>query len=94
MRFLRHPGPPAPERENAVPCRASRFSLRLAAGQSVNAAVTAGLAEAGFTSGYVHLEGVAVSPMRYVIQRPIPPMPLGTATPARRTASSPSSGPA
>ena len=72
MRFLRHPGPPAPERENAVPCRARRFSLRLAAGQSVNAAVTAGLAEAGFTSGYVHLEDVAVSPMRYVIPAAAP----------------------
>ena len=72
MRFLRHPGPPAPERERVAPCRAERLSLRLCAGRSVNAAVTGALAEAGFSSGYAHLEDVAVSPMRYVIPAAAP----------------------
>ena len=72
MRSLRHPGPPAAERVRAVPCRAHRLSLTLPAGSSVNEAVTGALAEAGFASGFAQLDGVAISPMRYVIPAPAP----------------------
>lgn len=72
MRSLRHPGPVSPEREKVAACRAHELTLQLKAGQSVNAAVTGALAEAGFASGYVHLEGVRVAPMRYVIPAPAP----------------------
>lgn len=67
MRYLKHPGPVAAEREQSARCRATQLSLRLAKGQSVNAAITGALANAGFSAGYVHLENVAIWPMRYVI---------------------------
>jgi len=67
MRQLKHPGPVAAEREQSAACRATALTLTLAKGQSVNAAVTGALARAGFSAGYVHLENVAISPMRYVI---------------------------
>lgn len=72
MRSLEQPGPAAPERAKVVPCRAHPLLLTLRAGKSVNEAVTGALAEAGFSSGYAHLENVAVSPMRYVIPAPAP----------------------
>lgn len=72
MRYLKHPGPVTAEREKTAPCCAERISLRLAKGQSANAAITGALAQAGFSAGYVHLENVAISPMRYVIPAPSP----------------------
>ena len=72
MRFVRHPGPPALERETTTPCHAHLLSLSLQAGQSVNEAVTGALGNAGFSSAYVHLENVALAPMRYVIPAPAP----------------------
>ncbi|MEO3388466.1 DUF296 domain-containing protein [Mesorhizobium sp. CAU 1741] len=67
MRSLTQPGPVATERMKAVPCRAHPVQLPLAAGATVNEAITGALARAGFSSGYVTLENVAVAPMRYVI---------------------------
>jgi predicted DNA-binding protein with PD1-like motif len=67
MRYLKHPGPVAAEREQSARCRATPLSLRLEKGLSANSAITGALARAGFSAGYVHLENVAISPMRYVI---------------------------
>jgi len=67
MRYLKHPGPVAAEREQSARCRATPLSLRLEKGLSANSAITGALADAGFSAGYVHLENVAISPMRYVI---------------------------
>jgi len=67
MRFLRHPGQPAAPRQAVVPCRAHPLMLDLKEGDSVNAAVTGALARAGFASGFARLDGLAASPMRYVI---------------------------
>lgn len=72
MRSLKHPGPPAAERERVAPCRAHRLSLTLPAGLNVNEAATGALAEAGFSSGFVRLDGVSIEPMRYVIPAPAP----------------------
>lgn len=71
-RSIRHPGPVAPEREKVAAGRAAQLVLRLRAGQSVNAAVTGALAEAGYASGYVDLDGLAISPMHYVIPAAAP----------------------
>ncbi len=67
MRQLKHPGPVAPEREQAAACRATALTLTLAKGQSANEAITGALARAGFSAGYVRLENVPIAPMRYVI---------------------------
>jgi predicted DNA-binding protein with PD1-like motif len=67
MRSIRHPGPVAPVRERVAAGTAVPLVLRLRAGQSVNAAVTGALAEAGCASGYVDLDGLAIAPMHYVI---------------------------
>lgn len=72
MRFLRHPGPPAAPRQNVVACHAHPLVLDLKEGESVNAAVTGALARAGFASGFARLDGVAISPMRYVIPAEAP----------------------
>lgn len=72
MRSLRHPGPPAPDRASIAPCRARPVTLLLRAGKSVNEAVTGALADAGFASGHVILDGLGISPMRYVIPAPAP----------------------
>lgn len=72
MRTIRHPGPVSPVRAQVAACRAGPLALRLRAGQSVNAAVTGALAEAGHASGYVDLDGLAISPMHYVIPAPAP----------------------
>lgn len=72
MRSIRHPGPVSPVREQVAACRAAPLALRLRAGQSVNAAVTGALAEAGHASGYVDLDGVEIAPMHYVIPAPAP----------------------
>lgn len=67
MRKLNHPGPVSPRREQSAACRATSLDLALVKGKSVNAAITGALAKAGFSAGYVHLENVAIAPMRYVI---------------------------
>ena len=72
MRRLRHPGPEAAERAAVVACRAFPLSLDLGAGESVNAALTGALARAGFVSGFARLDGLALSPLRYVIPAPSP----------------------
>lgn len=72
MRALRQPGPAAALRETAVACRAQPVSVTLRAGQSVNEAVTGTLARAGFDTGCVTLENVAIAPMRYVVPAPAP----------------------
>jgi predicted DNA-binding protein with PD1-like motif len=72
MRSIRHPGPVAPVRERVVAGRAVPLVLRLRVGQSVNAAVTGALAEAGYASGYADLDGLAIAPMHYVIPAAAP----------------------
>ena len=71
-RSLRHPGAPSAERWRVAACRAHPVELILKAGDSVNEAVTSALREAGFTSGFVRLDGVSVEPMRYVIPASAP----------------------
>ncbi|MHB2267762.1 PPC domain-containing DNA-binding protein [Aliihoeflea sp. PC F10.4] len=71
-RFIRHPGPVAPERMKVAPCTAHRVSLDLKAGESVNRAVTGVLGAAGFSSGYARLAGVQLEPLRYVMPAPSP----------------------
>lgn len=72
MRSIRHPGPVAPVRERVAAGRAVPLVLRLRAGQSVNAAVTGALAEAGYASGYADLDRLAIKPMHYVIPAAAP----------------------
>ncbi|MBX9451961.1 MAG: DUF296 domain-containing protein [Mesorhizobium sp.] len=72
MRSIRHPGPVALERERVAAGRAVPLVLRLRAGQSVNAAVTGALAEAGYASGYADLDRLAIEPMHYVIPAAAP----------------------
>ncbi len=72
MRSIRHPGPVAPVREGVAAGRAVPLVLRVRAGQSVNAAVTGALAEAGYASGYADLDRLAIEPMHYVIPAAAP----------------------
>ena len=70
MRTLRQPGPVHPNRIDC--CRGDSVPLRyaLAAGLTLNEAVTGPLVEAGFQCGTVVLRDVAVRPFRYVMPGP------------------------
>ncbi|MCT4373493.1 hypothetical protein CLG85_025635 [Yangia mangrovi] len=70
--LLDHPGPRAPRRFTALPCRAQPVELRLAAGLSVEQAVVQALAEAGFSAGYLRLTETAFARLAYVIPAPAP----------------------
>lgn len=72
LRTLRHPGPVAPERWQAVPCRAEPVRVRLRAGLRFGEAVARGLAETGHDAGYLCLSDVAMARLSYVIPAPAP----------------------
>ena len=69
---LAHPGPRASGRFTALPCRAQKLELRLAAGLTVEQAVVQALAEAGFSAGYLRLTEAAFARLAYVIPAPAP----------------------
>mgnify|MGYP001200966504 FL=1 len=72
LRHILHPGPPAPARFQAAPCRAAPVSLLLRGGASVADAVSVALYEAGFRAAYLRLDGAVLSPLDYVIPAPAP----------------------
>ena len=64
---LEHPGPPAPDRQQAAGARLRPLAGRLAARRTVMAEVAALFAAHGFRGGIVWLDGVACDPMRFVL---------------------------
>jgi predicted DNA-binding protein with PD1-like motif len=66
-RLIVHPGPPAAERVRVAEAGVQPLRLRLKEGRTVNEAVAAAFAEAGFESGYVDFAGLTLDPVRYVI---------------------------
>lgn len=72
MRQIPHPGPTAPTRADVVACHAEPVRVRLCAGQTLTRAITEGLAQAGFSAGYLRLDDVALAPLRYVMPAPAP----------------------
>lgn len=64
---LVHPGPPAPDRRQAVPATLRPLAGRLDAGQTVMAEVARLFADNGCRGGVVWLEGVTCAPMRFVL---------------------------
>lgn len=67
MRRINHPGASVTERRRVVPCRIEPLSLTLAEGISINAAVAAAFAGAGFDGGFVRLGNAPAAPLHYVI---------------------------
>lgn len=67
MRRIEQPGTGTPERIQWVECDGRAFSLTLPAGVPLLEAVRDGFATAGFTSGVVKLDGLALSPFAYVM---------------------------
>lgn len=67
IRWIDHPGPPASQRCQILPCRVTprRFDLR--GGMTLHDAVVAALAERGEQTAYVRLQDVAMKELRYVI---------------------------
>lgn len=74
MRRIAQPGPEAGPRLVAQPCHGLAFPTTLHAGLPLLEAVRRSFAAAGFTSGTVQLDGLALSPFAYV-------MPALSATP-------------
>jgi len=72
LRQIHHPGPPAGARICALPCHATPLHLTLRAGQSLTAAMSDAFAQAGFTFGYLRLDGAPFSPMHFVTPAPAP----------------------
>lgn len=69
---LTHPGPITHPRLEALPARAHPLTLRLRAGRPIFAAATEALAAAGFTAGYLRLDGAVLAPAVHVIPAPAP----------------------
>jgi predicted DNA-binding protein with PD1-like motif len=69
LRQIRHPGPVAPLRSRAVPCRVRplRLTLEPEAGETILDTVSRTLREAGYAAGYVSLQDTAMARMNYVI---------------------------
>lgn len=67
MRQIKQPGPAAPERVQWVEAHGRRFAMPLAAGLPLLEAVRRGFAEAGFNSGVVTVDGLALGPFAYVM---------------------------
>lgn len=67
MRRIEQPGTGTPERVQWVECRGRAFSLTLPAGVPLLEAVRNGFAAAGFASGVVKLDGLALAPFAYVM---------------------------
>lgn len=67
MRRIEQPGQGTPERIQWAECHGLRFPMVLQAGLPLLEAVRRGFAAAGFTSGVVKLDGLALSPFAYVM---------------------------
>uniref|UniRef100_A0A9E8CMJ6 DNA-binding protein n=1 Tax=Bosea sp. NBC_00436 TaxID=2969620 RepID=A0A9E8CMJ6_9HYPH len=67
MRRIEQPGTGTPERVQWIACGGRAFSLTLPAGMLLLEAVRSGFAAAGFASGVVKLDGLALSPFAYVM---------------------------
>lgn len=67
MRRIEQPGPETPGRIQAAECHGLRFPMTLEAGLPLLEAVRRSFAAAGFVSGTVKLDGLAVSPFAYVM---------------------------
>ncbi len=67
MRRIEQPGTGTPERIQWAACHGLRFPMALQAGLPLLEAVRRGFAAAGFTSGVVKLDGLALSPFAYVM---------------------------
>lgn len=67
MRRIQQPGTGTPERIQWVECGGRAFSLTLPAGVPLLEAVRNGFAAAGFASGVVKLDGLALAPFAYVM---------------------------
>lgn len=72
MRTVVHPGPPAPERLEIVPAEGAALRLTLPADRPLEDAVTGALADVGFDSGWMWLEGAPVADLAYVMPAPSP----------------------
>ncbi|WP_322893413.1 MULTISPECIES: PCC domain-containing protein [unclassified Yoonia] len=72
LRQITHPGTPAPDRLTALPCNAVPVQLTLPAGQTLADAVPAAFAQAGFTFGYLRIDGAAFAPLTFVTPGPAP----------------------
>ncbi|MFN3663079.1 PCC domain-containing protein [Yoonia sp.] len=72
MRLIIHPGPAAPERVTALPCKATPVQLTLHAGQSLADAVPNAFLQAGFDFGYLRLDGSFFAPLTFVTPGPAP----------------------
>jgi len=70
MRRLTQPGPAPPQRIVARAGKAEEMEFALAAGQSLNAALTGPLVLAGFRSGAAVFEGAVLAPFRYYLPGP------------------------
>ncbi len=70
MRRITHPGPPAPAREDVVPCEAVPLRLTLRMGLPLTQAVAEALGAEGFAFGYLRLDGVRLAPLVYVMPAP------------------------
>lgn len=67
MRRIEHPGPSAPQRLVAVPCRVTPAAITLAAGTPLLAGLADALAERGAASAVLAIEAGALSPLAYVM---------------------------
>ena len=70
MRLIQHPGPVAPVRFRALPCRAHPVTLTLRGGIPLDQALAAALGALGFNAGYLRLDGARMARLDYV--RPAP----------------------
>lgn len=67
MRRIQQPGPETGERVEWTECHGRRFDLVLESGLTLLEAMRRGFAAAGFTSGVVRVDGVALEPFAYVM---------------------------
>lgn len=66
IRQITHPGATARDRITARPCEAVPVRVTLRAGQSLAVAVPQAMAEAGFSFGYLRLDGAVFAPLVFV----------------------------
>ncbi|RDJ19740.1 DUF296 domain-containing protein [Bosea caraganae] len=67
MRRIEQPGPAVAPRVQWVECHGRRFEMPLAAGLPLLEAIRRGFAAAGFTSGVLRVDGLALGPFAYVM---------------------------
>lgn len=67
MRRIAQPGPPAAERVEWAESHGRRFEMALQPGLLLVESVRRGFAAAGFTSGVVQVDGLALTPFAYVM---------------------------